>query len=201
MGDPKLLTRFREFCDAYKAEYAFEGIVEGLDTIDYIVPERLTRGLYVRTINGLKLVDNRSRRKHPVEVGDRIVVVGRNRALVDSRDGRRVENVLPAVFIILERKQVYFPKAYKIRNLDSFKLIQLLGSIYVISTGVWLVVTTNPTIELIGMLIILALYVPSFSISEYILRPRLYSCDEETWCTLLEELASKFDVTFSESIT
>jgi hypothetical protein len=76
MGDSKLLTRFRQFCEAYKVEYAFEGVVEGFDTIDIVDPERLTRGILVRSEDGVRLVQNQSKRKPPVTVGDTILVVG-----------------------------------------------------------------------------------------------------------------------------
>ena len=193
LGDQKLLRKFREFCEAYNVKYAFEGVVEGFDTIDTVDPERLTRGLFVRSERDVKLVQNESKRKPPVIIGDRLIVVGRN-----GRHGEK--SVLPAALLILKRKQMFFAKALRIGKLDEFRLNRLLYAIAVISMGFLLALMTNPTIELLGVWIILVLFVSSFSVTGYVLRPRLYSCDEDTWHALTTEIAERFGINLSAQL-
>ena len=124
MGDSKLLEKFRE---VYAAEYAFEGVVERLDTVEPVPPEHLTRGVFVRTENGTSLVPFKHKERPPLEIGDTVIVVGRN--------GWRGENsVLPAV--------LFNPKE---------RYVRLSGNIkpYTAGSAVFLV---TPTIVSLGLL-------------------------------------------------
>ena len=194
MGDQKLLKRFRQFCEDYRAEYAFEGTVEGFDTIDIVDPERLTRGFYVSREKVRSLVGLDSRRKPPVEIGDAVIVVG--------RDVRYEENrVVPAVILIPKGRHSLFSRGFQTR----LSLITILWSLPFMA-GVILVLLSPwivPQMMEYAWLIIPLLLMFSFSpcVDSYLTdqsrRPRVYHCDEETWCLLIGEISTKFGITLT----
>jgi hypothetical protein len=192
MGDPKLLTRLREFCEAYKVEYAFEGTVEGFDTIDIVDPERLTRGLYVSREKDRRLVGLDSKKKPPVEVGDTVIVVG--------RDARYEENrVVPAVILIPKGHYSLFSTSLQTHKPLAAILLNLSlipGLILVILAS-----SVMPQMEPLLFFLLYTILFLSYCIDSYLTdrfrKPRLYYCDEETWHLLIGEISTKFGVTLT----
>ena len=185
-----MLTRFRRFCEAYRVEYALEGVVEGFDTIDYVDPERLTRGLFVRSEERTRFVLNEPKRKPPVKIGDKVVVVGKDR-------WHGEESVLPAVLLVLEEHHAFFFEALEMKNLGRPILLPLSSVILVSLWGILIRSLPNGPLETLGSLIILVLMTSIVLIEGYILRPRLYQCDEQTWHALIAEVAEKFGIKMS----
>jgi len=199
MGDQRLLKKYRAFNEAYQAKYAFEGTVENLDTIDIIDPERLTRGLYITSEKGTRLVSLDSKRKPPVEVGDPVIVVGR-----DSRPNE-IE-VLPVIILI--PKGHYALLSRDIRT--GFTRSKLLWNIPA-AAGLGLVALSLLLLQVYRDLVYLWLiilgwllyFVTSFSelaLSDRYRQSRLYTCDEQTWQALLTEITSTFDIILPESV-
>ena len=199
MGDPKLLKKYQAFSEAYRAEYAFEGTVEKLDTIDIIDPERLTRGLYVSSERGTRLISLDSKRKPPVEIGDSIIVVG-----LDS--GLNEIEVLPVIILI--PKGHYALLSRDIRT--GFTRDQLLWNIPAIA-GFGLAILSLLLLQSYRDLVYLwftilgwlLYFVTSFSeliFSDRYRQSRLYTCDEATWQALLSEITSTFDIVLAESV-
>lgn len=191
MGDPKLLTRFREWCETYKVEYAFEGIVEGFDTIDYVDPERLTRGLFVCSEEHTRFVLNEPKRKPPVRIGDKVVVVG--------RDEMHQENsVRPAVILNLTERYVLFSKDIQARITGRALLwyIPYFIGLGLVITVVWIVpVIGYSWLYDFGWLLVLCLFCVDTLSGGYKRRPRSYQCDEKTWHALTAEVAERFGIT------
>jgi hypothetical protein len=199
MGDQKLLTKFRRFCDDYRAEYAFEGIIEGFDTIDGIDPERLTRGLFVRSERDSRLVGLDSKRKPPVEVGNTIIVVG--------RDARLKENeVIPAAILIPKERSILFSSEIK-HTRHGFVILfsPLIVAFGIIMSYILFIPLeyslTYSWIFLLGISFFVSWF-PSMSyLEDYLKRPRLYHCDEKTWSTLSEEITERFGIEVTMQIT
>ncbi|MBN2229797.1 MAG: hypothetical protein JW779_09410 [Candidatus Thorarchaeota archaeon] len=191
-----MLVKFRQFCEAYKAEYAFEGTVEGFDTIDIVDPERLTRGFFVRNGSVEKLVQNAAKRKPPVEIGDRVIVVGS-----DRRAGE--DKVVPAVVLIPKRHRVLFSRDIR----TGFTRETLLWNIPAIA-GICLVLLSFLFLQSYQDLMYLWLMIPGWLLyfvtrfselifSDRFRESRLYHCDDETWHALQDEVESKFNVTLT----
>ncbi|TFH01441.1 MAG: hypothetical protein E4H14_18590 [Candidatus Thorarchaeota archaeon] len=88
-----MLKRLHGFCDVYKANCSFEGTVEDFDTMWYVDPERLARGMTVRTESETKFVEFRPKRKPPIEIGDHVIVTG-------LETGKEKKTVISAVLLI-----------------------------------------------------------------------------------------------------
>jgi len=171
-------------------KYAFEGFVEGFDTIDTVDPERFTRGLYVSRENDRRLVYLDFRRKPPTEVGDTVIVVG--------RDVKSEENgIRPAVILIPKGRYSLFSRGFQTKP----PLVTILWSLPFMAGIIllWLSHWIVPQMEYTWLIIPLTLILSFFPcIDTYLTdrsrRPRLYHCDEETWQTLLEAATSRFDM-------
>jgi len=196
MGDQKLLTKFRQFCEDYRVEYAFEGIIEGFDTIDGIDPERLTRGFYVSRGKVRSLVELDSRRKPPVEIGDAAIVVG--------RDVRYEENrVVPAVILIPKERSILFSSEIKYPTIRGFVILfspLIAASIVMLSYGLLIPLEYSLTyswIFLLGISLFVSWFPAMSYLENYLKRPRVYCSDEKTWQLLIREISAKFGVTLT----
>lgn len=186
-----MLTRFREFCMAYKAKYAFEGVVEGLQPLEPVEPERLPRGMSVRTTEGLRFVQFESERMPPVAIGDTVIVVG--------LDGWRGENsVLPAVLLNPAERYTWFFRDLRHRTTCNMAL-RNTSMILAVSLSIFLIAKQIPPLRefwsyVLGVLfLIVALFAEPF-VLQYNERPRSYQCDEQTWHALTAEIAERFGV-------
>ncbi|MDH4212530.1 MAG: hypothetical protein OEV85_01305 [Candidatus Thorarchaeota archaeon] len=193
MGDQKLLTKFRQFCEDYGTEYAFEATVEGFDTIDIVDPERLTRGFYVSRGKVRSLVGLYSRGKPPVEIGDAVIVAG--------RDARREENrVVPAVILIPKGHSILFSSEIKYPTIRGFVIFfspLIAASIVMLLYGLLIPLEYSLTyswIFLLGISLFLSWFPAMSYLEDYLKRPRLFHCDEDTWQSLAKEVASKYDI-------
>jgi hypothetical protein len=193
IGNPKLLTRFRQFCEAYNTEYAFEGTIEGFDTIDTVDPERLPRGLYVSRENDRRLVGLDSRRKPPVEVGDAVIVVGR-----DARPEEK--KVIPIAILNSRKRSILFTCEIKPPTISGAVLlfspmIAALGLFMSYALFILLEYSlTYSWIFLLGVFLFVSWFPAISFLGDYLKRPRLYHCDEKTWSALSEEIAERFSV-------
>ena len=192
MGDSRLLTRFREFYMAYRAKYAFEGVVEGLQLLAPVEPEHLPRGMFVRGTVGPRFVQFESERMPPVAIGDTVVVVG--------LDGWRGENsVLPAVLLNPAERYAWFFGNLRHRTTCNMAL-QNTCVLFAVATGIFLIAKQiEPLREIWSyvlslLFLIVALFAEPF-VLKYNERPRLYHCDEQTWQALTSEVAERFGIT------
>ena len=192
MGFPKLLKKYRAFKEAYKVEYSFEGTVEKFDTIDIVDPERLTRGLYVSNENGTRYVPLALGKKPPAEIGDTVIVVG--------KDGQYKENVVStAVILIPNGHYAIFSRDIRTRparvalvwNIPTIVAFIIAIIVYWTRSYEWLFI---PAI----LIFLYWSYIDTY-LTNRLKKPKLYSCDEETWQSLLDDATSTFEVTHQES--
>lgn len=186
MGDSKLLAKFHRLCDDYKAEYAIEGMVEDFDTIYPVPPERLTRGMTLNLGNETKLVDFHLTKRPPVNVGDKVVVVGKNYSI-------RERSFLPAVILSPEEKWVLFSKENLVKKPNKLELvIILIGAVVLIVE--WLIASVFGSFGIVayGSLVLFLLFCPPPYVLSYIRRPRMYNCSEQECRLLLEEIGGRF---------
>jgi hypothetical protein len=190
MGDPKLLKKYYAFSEAYKVEYAFEGVVEKFDTIDTIDPERLTRGLYVSSERGTRLVSLDSKRKPPVEIGETVIVVGSD---------RRPEKDEVQSAIILIPKGHYALFSSDIRAISPRD--ELISTIPMIIGGCLFIIpifflpADYSWLILVGLFLYCVTPLLNLIFPNHFRQPKLYKCDEKTWLALLKEAESMYNVT------
>ena len=192
MGNPKLLEKFREFCDAYKVVFAIDGIVEKFDIIKPVAPEQFTQGLKIRTWEDTKLVQLDLKRKLPVKDGDRIIVVG--------RDSKREENsVLPAVILILKDHSALFSRNLRSRTRAIIMLWSVPSIVFfgMLLVAPWIIPLFQSWALFIGSSVVIGSSLAEMIHTNYSQRPKLYHCDEKTWLVFTEEVASKFGVTLT----
>jgi hypothetical protein len=189
MGDPKLLDKLRQFCEAYKTEYAFEGVVEGFDTVEAVDPKRLNRGMFVRTENGTRLVHFNLKKWPLFEIGNSVIVVGRN--------GWRGENsVLPAVIVNSKGHYALFSGDIGPKSKRSAILCYI--PMYV-GIGFWMTAIRFLPEEnfwiysFVGLLLMYTSCLAPYFM-EYLRRPRLLHCDEQSWHELTTEIVEKFGI-------
>lgn len=192
MGDPKLVKKYHAFNDAYRVEYAFEGTVEKFDIIDTIDPERFTRGLYVSSERGTRLVSLDTKRKPPVEIGETVIVVGRDRQ-------PEKDEVKPAIILIPKGHYALFSS--DIRAISPRD--ELISIIPMIIGGFLLIISTFFLsiaywwLSLLGWLLYFVPPLFRLIFPNYSRQPKLYKCNEETWQTLLREAESMYNVTLT----
>ena len=189
MGDQKLLKKYFVFKETYGVEYALEGTVEKFDTIDIVDPERLTRGLYISTENGTRYVPLDLRRKPPVEIGDTVIIVG--------KDGNSKENVVSTAVILIPKGH------YAVFSRDIRTRPPRVALVWTISVVVALIMIAFYWIQSYEWLFFLAIvifyWLPCIDtyLTNKLHQPKLYSCDDETWYALLRETESIFDITLT----
>jgi hypothetical protein len=193
MEESKLLTRFRQFCEAYRVEYVFEGVVEGFDMAEPVDSKRSKRGMYVHTEEGVKIVQLNEEKNPSVDIGDMVVVLGGAGWLEEN-------SVNPAVLLNPTERHAWFFRDLRPRTRCSNAIwgIPVLFAAYVIFLiaqqieplrGIWSYV--------LGVLfVIVALFSEPF-VLQYNERPRLYHCDEQTWHALTTEIVEKFGIKLS----
>jgi hypothetical protein len=184
MGDSKILKKFRRICDLLKAEYVIDGVVEDFDTIYPVPPERLTRGMTINLGDEKRLVHFRFTKKPPVDIGDKVFVVGKDYSI-------RERSVLPAVILSPEEKWVLFSREDLLKRPDKLELaITLVGAgIFVVS---WLIARELYPPLAFGIFVAFILFCPPPFVLSYLRRPRLYNCSEEECQLLLEEMGGRF---------
>ncbi len=188
MGVPKLVQRYRRFCDDYKVEYAIEGTVEDFDTLYPVPPERLVRGIDIRVGNDVRLVAFHQKQP-PITIEERVIVIG--------RDVRFDENaILPAMIFSPEHQQVLFSE-----NLQDFSksfaktyAVSALCGIFLILGALWLGFWYNPVINIILTLFLVPWCFSETLYTEYHKRPRTFTCDNETWQALAQEVDERFRI-------
>ncbi|TFG30931.1 hypothetical protein EU528_07420 [Candidatus Thorarchaeota archaeon] len=187
MGDSALLKRFHEFCNIYEANRSFEGTVEDFDTIWYVDPERLTRGMTVRTESDTKFVEFHPKRKPAVEIGDHVIVAG----LVTVREKN---NVNPAVILNSTKRYVLFPQDIRVWSTSTNLLWNLPETIGLALAGIGTWISSSAFLWMIflGWLIFGGAAFPKYFVKDYLQRSRLYSCDERTWEELTAAISSRF---------
>ena len=195
MGDPTLLTRFRQFCEAYRAEYAFEGIVESIQPSEPMKPleaERVgSRGMSVRGTQATRFVQFEQERMPPVAVGDRVIVVG--------LAGWRGENsVLPAVLLNPTERYAWFFRDLRHRTTCNMAL-QNTCVLLAVATGIFLIAKQIPPLRefwsyVLGLLFLIVASLAEPLVMKYSERPRSYQCDEKTWHALTVEVAERFGI-------
>jgi hypothetical protein len=185
MGDPKLLAKFRRLCDDYNAEFVIEGVVESFDTIYPVPPERLTRGMIINIGEETRFVDFHITKRPPVDIGDRVVIVGSNYSV-------KKDDVLPVVILSPTEKWVMFTREDVLKGPSKSELtITLMGAGAAIV--VWLILRYSyPLLAWGTFLGFILLCNPPF-LWMYLRRPRLYSCSEQEYNLLSEEITARFD--------
>ena len=190
MGDPKLLTRLRQFCDAYKAQYAFIGEVEGFETVEHAGSKSTEQGMYVRTEEGSKLVQLNEEKNPSVDIGDKVVVVG--------GAGWCGENsVNPAVLLNPTERYVWFFRDLRPRTRCSNALWEM--PVLLIAYIIFLIAQQIEALRniwsyVLGVLFLIVALLSESFVLQYNERPRLYHCDEQTWQSLIKEVSSRFDI-------
>jgi len=191
MGDPKLLMRFREFSKAYRARYAFEGVVEDLPPLKSVEPEHLPRGMLVRGTVGPRFVQFESERMPPVAIGDTVIVVG--------LDGWRGENsVLPAVLLNPAERYAWFFRDLRHRTSCNMAL-RNTSVILAVSLSIFLITKQIPPLRefwsyVLALLFLIVAFFAEPLVLKYDERPRLYHCDEKTWHALTAEVVERFGI-------
>ena len=188
MGEPKLLERLRQFCKAYNVEYAFEGDIEGFDTVDPVPSERLTRGISVHTDTGTRYVQLNPERKPPIGIGETIIVVG--------RDGWREENsVSPAVIIHPAGRDVFFSRDLRPRSRRSLVLWNL-PSVIVLAAIIlqWNLMPQQVWIPVLGLSFFVIASCTETLVVDYGQRPKSFNCNERNWLALTAEIEDRFEI-------
>ena len=186
-----MLTRFREFYKAYRAKYAFEGVVEGLRLLAPVEPEHFPRGMFVRGTVGPRFVQFESERLPPVAIGDTVIVVG--------LDGWRGENsVLPAVLLNPAERYAWFFRDLRYRTTCNMAL-RNTSVILTVSLSMFLITKQIPPLRefwsyVLGGLFLIVAFFAEPLVLKYNERPRLYHCDEKTWHALTAEVAERFGI-------
>ncbi len=176
---------------AYGAKYAFEGVVECLQSLKPVEPERLPRGMLVQSAAGSRFVQFESERVPPVAIGDTVIVVG--------LDGWRGENsVLPAVLLNPAERYAWFLRDLRHRTTCNMALWNT-SVIFAIAFGIFLIAKQiQPLREIWSYILSLLFLIVAFfaepSVLRYNERPRLYHCDEKTWHVLTAEVAERFGI-------
>lgn len=192
MGHPKLVKKYHAFSDAYGVEYAFVGTVEKFDIIDTIDPERLTRGLYVSSERGTRLVSLDTKRKPPVEIGETVIVVGRDRQ-------PEKDEVKPAIILIPKGHYALFssdiraisPRDELVSNIPMI----IGGCLFIIP--IFFLPADYSWLILVGLFLFYVTSLFTLIFPNYSRQPKLYKCNEETWQTLLREAESMYNVTLT----
>ena len=176
---------------AYRAKYAFEGVVEDLQSLKLVGPERLPRGMLVRGTVGPRFVQFESERMPPVTIGDTVIVVG--------LDGWRGENsVLPAVLLNPTERYAWFFGDLRHRMTCNMALWNT-SVIFAVAFGIFLIAKQIPPLReiwsyVLSLLFLIVAFFAEPFVLKYNERPRLYYCDEKTWHALTAELAERFGI-------
>ncbi len=191
MGDSTLLTKFRETCDDHEADLTIDGVVENFDTVYPVPPERLTRGIVVSSGETQRVVDFGRVKWPAVNIGDRLVIVGRN-----SEVGRK--SVQPIVILNPTEHLGSFSRLITKRQEKRFIAYKALPIVIVAITwlGARMIIPTL-NIEFFFIAYILAIVLQG-SFWSYYTRPRSYSIDEATWNLLMREIADRFNIKIGE---
>ena len=189
MGDSKILKKFRQVCDEYKAEYVIEGVIEDFDTIYPVPPERMTRGMILNLGEETRFVDFWRTKRPPANVGDRVLVVGHDSASAKN-------SVQPAVMLSSAENWVLFSKGLETYKLNKMELAFTLG-VPALFFIFWLITMEAYPSLAFRMFVIcyLIVWTPDLlirGINSYRRRFRLYICSEEECHLLLEEIGGRF---------
>ncbi|KXH70571.1 MAG: hypothetical protein AM326_04195 [Candidatus Thorarchaeota archaeon SMTZ-45] len=213
MGDSKLLTKFRRLCDDYKAEFAIEGVVESFDTIYPVPPERLNRGMIIDSESGKKYVDFWFHKQSPVEVGQRVIVVGKPLVLRTNADvsfiGRnypsKIDCVAPIAVLSPERRWIQssrekWPRSPRLFMSVYAGFMVILYVLIAIPLTNLVFIMMNPLLSFLLLVLYIFAMCGPFPLMNYLHRSRLYNTDEMTWTLLMEEIATRFGVKISELV-
>ena len=185
MGESKLIAKFHRLCDGYKADCVIDGVVESFDAVYPIPPERTTRGMILNLGKETRYVGFYMISRPPVEVGERVLVVGSGSSSTKS-------HILPAVILNPSKKWVLFSKERLLKEPDKRELAMLLGALGVIIIGLLLSIGAYYSI---GFVLIVTGYVlasfPSW-IFAYLRRSRLFHCSDQDCFLLMEEIRTRF---------
>jgi hypothetical protein len=184
MGDSKILKKFRRLCDDYKVEFVIEGVVEDFDTVYPVPPERLTRGMAINIGEETRLVVFHNTKRPPVEIGDRVIVVGKEYPTKKA-------GILPVTILNPTKKWVLFSREYLLKKPDKSELaITLIGSgIFIVA---WLIARDSFPAFAFGILLPFLLFFPPPYLMTFLRRPRLHNCSKQECQLLLEEIGGRF---------
>ena len=193
MGDQKLLTRFREFCETNKVDCVFKGVVEYCDKIDIVDQERLNHGFFVNSESGTRYVRLGSIRKPPVATDDPVIVVGREIKYLIERYSKHVTNsVEPAVLLIPYEQIISFSTDLRPRsrgNLVYWSIPYIIG--YGLLFGmIWIDLLRQWWIFAPSLALLACTQIAEVLFENRPRQPRHYRCDNETWQALLDEVES-----------
>jgi len=160
-------------------------VVEDFDTVYPVPPERLTRGVSLDLGEETRFVDFRLTKKPPVEIGERVFVVG-------SESSSTKGSILPAVILSPTKKWVLFSKELLL-NKPNKKEVEITLAAVGILVIAWLILREFYSSIAFGLFLVsyTLIWAPSY-IFTYLRRPRLLYCSERGYFLLTEEIAARF---------
>ena len=216
MGEPKLVIRFRKFCENNKVDCAFEGVVESWDMIGNGDTELRTRGFFVNSEYGKRYVGLDLRKKNPIAklpiaIGDSVIITGREikypKGFVFYNEDK-ANSMDIAVLLVSHEHRIWFSFDNRpIRQYDSslyilwiflgIAIFGILAAGEILMSGQWFGLLSQWWFIPLFIASLFIACIGEMLFALWSRRPRQYQCDEETWQTLLEEVESMFGITLT----
>ncbi len=185
MGNPtKLVRKYHQLLDDFKADSMVMGSVTGFDTLDPVPPERLTRGMTLETSAGSKYISFSIIKRPPVEIGDFVYVIGRNYTPIKDQ--------IQAIIIFSSReKWVSFSKDLFIRHRMSNAISWI---IYASSCFIAYLIMGpfNYALSQISLILALTAWPLSITVSHLAERSQIVHCNSSEWKILISDVKDMY---------